>query len=73
MSQKTTTAQKLLLGIGVMAIGAPAFAVEGAIDVSGAVSIIGGLTAAVAAIGAAKLAPAATSVAFKWVKGAIFS
>ncbi|MCC4798669.1 hypothetical protein BCT30_20825 [Enterovibrio norvegicus] len=50
---------------------APAFA-EG-IDVSGAVTLIGGITAAVTAVGAAKLAPAATSVAFKWVKGAIFS
>ncbi|HIF9125261.1 TPA: major capsid protein [Photobacterium damselae] len=45
----------------------------GGVDVSGAVTIIGGITAAVAAIGAAKLAPAATSVAFKWAKGALFS
>jgi len=43
------------------------------LDVSGAVAIIGTITAAVSAIGAAKLAPAATSMAFKWAKGAIFS
>ncbi|MDF2186303.1 major capsid protein [Grimontia hollisae] len=53
-------------------VAAPAFA-EGGIDVSGAVTVIGTITAAVTAVGAAKLAPAATSVAFKWVKGAIFS
>ncbi|WP_283131796.1 hypothetical protein [Enterovibrio norvegicus] len=55
-------------------VAAPAFATgSGGIDVSGAVALIGGITAAVTAVGAAKLAPAATSVAFKWVKGAIFS
>lgn len=43
------------------------------VDVTGAVAIIGGMTAAIAAIGAAKLAPAATAVAFKWAKGSLFS
>lgn len=61
----------IFLAIAVTLSASPAFA-EG-VDVSGAVSILGGLTAAIASIGAAKLAPAATSVAFKWVKGAIFS
>lgn len=41
-------------------------------DISEATTILGGLTVAIAAIGALKLAPAATAVAFKWVKGAIF-
>ena len=41
-------------------------------DVSEAVGILAGLTAAITLIGASKLAPAATAVAFKWLKGAIF-
>lgn len=41
-------------------------------DVSGAVEVLAGLTVAITALGAAKLVPAATAVAFKWVKGAIF-
>lgn len=41
-------------------------------DVSEAVTILAGLTAAITLLGAAKLAPAATAVAFKWLKGAIF-
>lgn len=41
-------------------------------DVSEATTILAGLTATIALIGAAKLAPAATAVAFKWLKGAIF-
>lgn len=41
-------------------------------DVSAAVIAIGLITAAVTLIGSAKLVPAATSVAFKWAKGAIF-
>lgn len=42
------------------------------IDVSAAVAVLAGLTAAISALGVAKLVPAATAVAFKWVKGAIF-
>lgn len=42
-------------------------------DVGDAVAVIAGLTAAITLLGAAKLVPAATSVAFKWLKGAIFS
>lgn len=41
-------------------------------DVSAATDVLTGLVAAITAIGALKLAPAATSVAFKWIKGAIF-
>lgn len=41
-------------------------------DVTAAVTAIGAITAAVTLIGAAKLLPAATSVGFKWAKGAIF-
>ncbi|WEM45788.1 hypothetical protein PTW35_22200 (plasmid) [Photobacterium sp. DA100] len=61
----------ILIAAAVLASSSPAFAE--AVDVSGAVTVIAGITAAVSAIGVAKLAPAATSVAFKWVKGAIFS
>lgn len=42
------------------------------IDVSSALAYLAALTAAITAIGAAKLGPAGLSVAFKWVKGAIF-
>lgn len=42
------------------------------IDVSAAVTAIGGITAAVTAVGIAKFAPAAAAVAYKWVKAAIF-
>lgn len=41
-------------------------------DVSAAVTSLGLITAGVAAIGAAKLAPAAVAVGWKWLKGAIF-
>ncbi|AJR08650.1 hypothetical protein C9J03_12055 [Photobacterium gaetbulicola] len=61
----------ILIATAVLASASPAFAET--VDVSGAVTVIAGITAAVSAIGVAKLAPAATSVAFKWVKGAIFS
>ncbi|KJF83665.1 hypothetical protein UA31_00715 [Photobacterium angustum] len=62
--------------VAVLAASAsPAFANDGSsvVDVSGALTIVAGITVAVAAIGAAKLAPAATAVAFKWAKGALFS
>jgi hypothetical protein len=36
------------------------------------VTAIAGITAAVAAVGIAKFAPAAVAVAYKWVKAAIF-
>ncbi|KJG29195.1 hypothetical protein UA69_15105 [Photobacterium angustum] len=56
------------------ASASPAFASDPAtVDVSAATTIIAGITVATAAIGAAKLAPAATAVAFKWAKGALFS
>jgi hypothetical protein len=41
-------------------------------DVTEAVTAIAAITAGIAAIGAAKLLPAATAVGFKWLKGAIF-
>lgn len=41
-------------------------------DVSEAVTTLGGIGVAVGLIGAAKLAPAAISVGWKWAKGAIF-
>lgn len=41
-------------------------------DVGDAVAAIALITAGVAAIGAAKLLPAATAVGWKWMKGAIF-
>ncbi|WP_375732239.1 major capsid protein [Xylella fastidiosa subsp. multiplex] len=44
----------------------------GSFDSSAAVTALGGIATAVAAIGAAKLAPAAISVGWKWLKGAIF-
>lgn len=43
------------------------------IDISAALAPLGALAAAITGIGAAKLGPAGISVAFKWVKGAIFS
>ncbi len=43
------------------------------IDVSAATDYLAALTAAITLIGAAKLGPAGLSMAFKWVKGAIFS
>lgn len=60
-----------LLGLAI----APGFALAsggGSVDVSEAVTAIGMITAAVAAVGVAKFAPAATAVAYKWVKAAIF-
>ena len=51
----------------------PVFANDAALDISAATGILGGLTAAIVSIQSLKLAPAATSMAFKWVKGAIFS
>lgn len=44
----------------------------GGIDVSGATDILTALVVTIGAIGALKIAPAATAVAYKWVKGAIF-
>lgn len=41
-------------------------------DVADAVAVLVGLTATAGVIGAAKLLPAATSVAWKWAKGMIF-
>lgn len=41
-------------------------------DVSDAVTAIGAITAAVGLIGAAKLAPAAAAVGWKWVKATVF-
>lgn len=41
-------------------------------DVSAATDVLEGLVATFALIGAAKIAPAATAVAWKWIKGAIF-
>ncbi|PSV27089.1 major capsid protein [Photobacterium sp. GB-56] len=65
---------QVLTVFAVSLVAAPAFASDPAtVDVTGAVAIIGGITVAIAAIGAAKLAPAATAVAFKWAKGALFS
>lgn len=58
------------------AAATPAFAFAsgggGGIDASEAVTAIGGITAAVAAVGVAKFAPAAAAVAYKWVKATIF-
>lgn len=42
------------------------------LDASAALTILAGLAAVLGTIGAAKLAPAAISVGFKWIKGAIF-
>lgn len=42
------------------------------LDVSDAVLAIAAITAGVAAIGGAKLLPAATAVGFKWLKATIF-
>ena len=42
------------------------------LDVADAVTAIGAITAAIALIGAAKLAPAAAAVGWKWVKATIF-
>lgn len=41
-------------------------------DVSDAVTAIGGITAGIALIGAAKLAPAAVAVGWKWLKATVF-
>lgn len=42
------------------------------LDATEALTILAGLVTVIGAIGAAKLAPAAVSVGFKWLKGAIF-
>jgi ABC-type methionine transport system permease subunit len=42
------------------------------LDATAALTVLAGLSAVLGAIGAAKLAPAAISVGFKWLKGAIF-
>lgn len=42
------------------------------LNATDALQILGGLAATIGLIGAAKLAPAAISVGFKWLKGAIF-
>jgi len=42
------------------------------LDATEALTILAGLVGVMASIGAAKLAPAAISVGFKWLKGAIF-
>lgn len=42
------------------------------LDATAALTVLGGLAASLGLIGAAKLAPAAISVGFKWLKGAIF-
>lgn len=44
-----------------------------AFDVTGAVTDIGLITAGIALIGAAKLAPAAVAVGWKWLKATVFS
>jgi len=41
-------------------------------DVSDATTQIGLITAGIAAIGAAKLAPAAVAVGWKWLKATVF-
>ncbi len=41
-------------------------------DVSSAVTVLGGIAGGIALIGAAKLAPAAVAVGWKWFKAAIF-
>lgn len=42
------------------------------LDASAALNVLLALSAVLGTIGAAKLAPAAISVGFKWIKGAIF-
>lgn len=42
------------------------------LDCSAAFTVVAGLTAGVAAIGTAKLPPAAIAVGYKWFKAAIF-
>ncbi len=42
------------------------------LDATAALTVLAGLSASLGLIGAAKLAPAAISVGFKWLKGAIF-
>ncbi|WP_164745111.1 hypothetical protein [Stenotrophomonas indicatrix] len=42
------------------------------LDATAALTVLAGLGASLGLIGAAKLAPAAISVGFKWLKGAIF-
>ncbi|MDF2480063.1 MAG: hypothetical protein K0R79_420 [Stenotrophomonas indicatrix] len=42
------------------------------LDYSSALTVLAGLAAGVAAIGTAKLAPAAIAVGYKWFKAAIF-
>lgn len=42
------------------------------LDATEALTILAGLVGVIGTIGAAKLAPAAISVGFKWLKGAIF-
>lgn len=41
-------------------------------DVSAATDVLEGLVVTIGLIGAAKVAPAATAVAWKWIKGTIF-
>lgn len=43
------------------------------LDASAALTVLASLAGVIGLVGAAKLAPAAISVGFKWIKGAIFS
>ena len=42
------------------------------LDATAALTVLAGLGAVLASIGAAKLAPAAIAVGFKWLKAAVF-
>lgn len=72
MNQTSKTA---LVATAVAFAAAPGLALAsggGGIDASDAVTAIGGITTAVAAVGVAKFAPAAAAVAYKWIKATIF-
>jgi len=59
-------------GLSLIAGTASAAGAGTGLDVSDAVTSLGLITAAMAAIGAAKIAPAAVAVGWKWVKAAVF-
>lgn len=65
---------KLLVALlGALAVSGPAFATPAiSFDTTGAVAGLTAIGVGVAAIGAAKLAPAAIAVGWKWMKAAIF-
>ena len=63
---------KLAVGVAAMTVSGMALATPGTFDTSGAVTTIAAISVGIAAIGAAKMAPAAIAVGWKWLKATVF-